>query len=176
MFRPSTGNWYIDTNRNGMDNPSSSGRGDIPVPGDYDADGRTDLAVFRPSNGTWYIRFRRRHLRNPFSSEPRRYSGAGGLRRGLLDGHCRLAAVHGTWYVERLERHSRYPGAVRYSRRYPRAGEYGPSNGSDAPDGLRILPLPPLHRHLVRQPQPQRRGGSGRPVRHQRRHPGRRFL
>jgi hypothetical protein len=27
---------------------------DLPVPGDYDGDGRTDAAIFRPSTGLWY--------------------------------------------------------------------------------------------------------------------------
>ena len=29
--------------------------GDVPVPGDYDGDGKTDFSIFRPSTNTWWV-------------------------------------------------------------------------------------------------------------------------
>jgi hypothetical protein len=61
IFRPATGNWYLDTNGNGIyDITVHFGTtGDIPMPGDYNGDGLTDLAVFRPSSGYWYFDYNR---------------------------------------------------------------------------------------------------------------------
>jgi hypothetical protein len=28
---------------------------DVTVPGDYDGDGKTDIAIFRPASGIWYV-------------------------------------------------------------------------------------------------------------------------
>jgi hypothetical protein len=27
----------------------------MPIPGDYDGDGKTDMAIYRPSEGAWYV-------------------------------------------------------------------------------------------------------------------------
>lgn len=63
--RPSTQFWYIK-NSSGVDSVSGYADGitrrrfgsqeaDIPVPGDYDGDGKADIAVRRPSTFFWYI-------------------------------------------------------------------------------------------------------------------------
>jgi hypothetical protein len=45
------GAWYISTRGNFLFGED----GDIPIPGDYNGDGRDDIAVYRPSNGIWYV-------------------------------------------------------------------------------------------------------------------------
>jgi hypothetical protein len=55
-FRPSEGNWYIRDLQTGTVTVQQWGTtGDVPVPGDYDGDGTTDIAVWRPVEGNWYI-------------------------------------------------------------------------------------------------------------------------
>ena len=50
------GVWCILNSSNGGMTQTSWGiSGDVPVPGDYDGDGKTDIAVWRPSEGYWWI-------------------------------------------------------------------------------------------------------------------------
>jgi hypothetical protein len=52
VYRPSTGEWLIAGQA-----PIRFGEpGDVPVPGDYDGDGVTDLAVYQASTAKWMVR------------------------------------------------------------------------------------------------------------------------
>jgi hypothetical protein len=54
---PTTGTWYIVPSSNpGAPTTQAWGvSGDIPIQGDFDGDGKSDLAVWRPSTGNWYV-------------------------------------------------------------------------------------------------------------------------
>jgi hypothetical protein len=57
VFRPSNGTWYIARTTGipsqNFDTVQFGANGDVPVPGDYDGDGKDDQAVYR--NGTWFM-------------------------------------------------------------------------------------------------------------------------
>ncbi len=64
IWRPEDGMWYIHRSSDdhlmqvhwGMTTHYPTGSlPDVPVPGDYDGDGITDIAIWRPDNGMWYV-------------------------------------------------------------------------------------------------------------------------
>jgi FG-GAP-like repeat len=63
VWRPTTGTWYV---LGGVPGSSQVGygwgmNGDIPAPGDYDGDGKTDFSIARPgtsgNSGVWWIMY-----------------------------------------------------------------------------------------------------------------------
>jgi hypothetical protein len=52
---PSDGSWWSSLSTGGSLQVGWGLTGDVPVPGDYDGDGTTDLAVYRPSDGMWWL-------------------------------------------------------------------------------------------------------------------------
>ena len=63
IFRPSTGEWFLDINGNGQWDGCGvdkcieqfGGNGDLPVAGDWNGTGEVRIGVFRPSTGEWFL-------------------------------------------------------------------------------------------------------------------------
>jgi hypothetical protein len=63
VFRPSTGEWFLDLDGGGKFDGCSIDRcvgsfgqdGDLPVAGDWDASGISKIGLFRPSTGEWFL-------------------------------------------------------------------------------------------------------------------------
>jgi hypothetical protein len=63
LFRPSTGQWFIDRNGNrAWDGcrrdrciESFGNAGDLPVIGDWDGNGDSNIGLWRPSTGEWFL-------------------------------------------------------------------------------------------------------------------------
>ncbi len=97
------GVWYIlQSSNNAVRVVRFGSLNDKAVPADYDADGKTDIAVYRPSNGTWY---RINSQNNSFYAAqfgatedkpvPADYDG---------DGKCDIAVFRpatGVWYLQK---------------------------------------------------------------------------
>jgi subtilisin family serine protease len=139
VWRPSEGMWYIRTSTLKSPHPLAvradpwgykmklGSNGDIPVPADYDGDGRVDMAVWRRSTGMWYIRTSTsRHIRGAiFDSTPenqwhtRLYGSNGDYPLATDydgDGRADIAVwrpSEGMWYIRTSTLKSPHPLAVR---------------------------------------------------------------
>ncbi|MFN0138812.1 MAG: FG-GAP repeat domain-containing protein, partial [Pyrinomonadaceae bacterium] len=123
VWRPSNGMFYVLGGPGSQQTYYQWGTsGDIPVPGDFDGDGKTDFSVFRPSTGVWWV---------TKSSDNTFYSYQFGVGTDITaqadydgDGKTDVAvwrATDGVWYIVQSS-----TGGVQYAT-------YGMSGDKPAP-------------------------------------------
>ena len=75
-------------------------QGDVPAPGDYDGDGKGDIAVWRPSSRVWWVLTSSSNFTTLTSKswglQDWRCPGGGSTDDSAADGFAALSQV---WYV-----------------------------------------------------------------------------
>ncbi len=133
VWRPSTGVWWV------LGGPGSQqtsfqwgGSGDVPVPGDFDGDGKTDFSIFRPSTGEWWI-----YRSSDNSSTTLAFGQNGDLPAvGDYDGDGRSDAAlfrgtNGTWYITRSSDNTNYQVQFGLSSDVPAPGDFDGDGKAD---------------------------------------------
>jgi hypothetical protein len=113
-FNPANGAWYLDWNGNGAwDGPGTDksgffgGAGFVPVVGDWNGDGKTDIGVYNPANGAWYLDADGDYNWNGASVDRTGFFGGAGFKPvvgdWLGDGKARAGVFNegnGAWYLD----------------------------------------------------------------------------
>lgn len=138
IWRPTSGEWWVMGGDGSQQVTQSWGAsGDVPVPGDYDGDGKTDFAVFRPdnpatpnidecaSNCQWYVIYSSTGSSNQFGfgsdgdkPVPADYDG---------DGKTDVAVFRNsntTWYINQSSTSATVSGAFGVSGDKPAPADF----------------------------------------------------
>ncbi len=110
VWRPSNGTFYVLGGPNSAQTFSQWGtNGDVPVPGDFDGDSKTDFSIYRPTTGVWWIvkSTDNSYYSVQFGAVCTQSSGANGCDKVApadYDGDGKTDAAvfrpdNGTWYI-----------------------------------------------------------------------------
>jgi len=133
IWRPSSGEWWVMAGTGTQQvNQQWGSSGDVPVPGDYDGDGKTDFAVFRPSDNNWYLIYSSTGGTAQFAygasgdkAVPADYDG---------DGKTDIAVFRNsntTWYISQSSTSSTVSGAFGVSGDIPAPADFDGDGKAD---------------------------------------------
>nr|WP_164875612.1 VCBS repeat-containing protein [Apibacter sp. HY039] len=136
-IKDESGTWYIDYAANGFGKwdwqskkGAYGGENSIPVPADYDGDGKTDLSVVNKDTGIWYVDYAAngfgkwdQQFRGNYANQYSKYFLPGDYDGdGILDLSCIVPG--GGWNIVSSHYNSRFGLRTITSRHIPTPADY----------------------------------------------------